>query len=292
MENSHKSYNNPGSWKTIEEDTPNTKIISSDEQQTIRDVLGDSLINMLPDEEIKNNNFNNGLNPENIEVEYAETEDYDPSKERDLTDSEVEEVLQLTTYEDNQLVSSDHNNQYGIAEYKAIDIEDVSAKHQKEAKTFIDKVTKFVIEFNDVELTDKHKELIKVTAGFQLQHLSDLLFLVDANKQMINNIIRRVNATMTEDYAIIAAYNNLINQHLKLIKELSNSYRSVPSILKKMRADIICDQQLEQPENPNGEEVITKNFGDSQFNSDKQLYRKMLEARNKQKQSTDTSINN
>lgn len=291
MENSHKSYNNPGSWNSFESDGKR-KIISETEVDTIKQVLGDSLIEMLPDEEIYNDNFETKLNPESVETELVETEDYDPSEERDLTNEEVNEVLQLTSYEDNQLIPSQHNNQYGIAEYKEIDIEDVSAKHQKEAKTFIDKVTKFVIEFNDVELTDAHKSLIKTTAQFQLSHLSDLLFLVDANKQMINNIIRRVNATMTEDYAIIAAYNNLINQHLKLIKELSNSYRSVPSILKKMRADIICDQQLEQQENPNGEEVITKNFGDSQFNSDKQLYRKMLEARNKQKSQNQESVNN
>ena len=291
MENSHKSYNNPGSWNSFESDGKR-KIISETEVDTIKQVLGDSLVEMLPDEEIHNDNFETKLNPESVETELVETEDYDPSEERDLTNEEVNEVLQLTSYEDNQLIPSQHNNQYGIAEYKEIDIEDVSAKHQKEAKTFIDKVTKFVIEFNDVELTDAHKSLIKITAQFQLSHLSDLLFLVDANKQMINNIIRRVNATMTEDYAIIAAYNNLINQHLKLIKELSNSYRSVPSILKKMRADIICDQQLEQQENPNGEEVITKNFGDSQFNSDKQLYRKMLEARNKQKSQNQESVNN
>lgn len=290
MENSHKSYNNPDSWNTFESDK-NKKIISEIEVSTIKEVLGDSLIDMLPDEEIHNDNFNNNLNPETVETETVETEEYDPSSERDLTNEEVNEVLQLTTFDDSQLVPSQHNNQYGVAEYKEINIEDVSLRHQKEAKSFIDKVTKFVIEFNDVELSDSHKSLIKATAQFQLSHLSDLLFLVDANKQMINNIIRRVNATMTEDYAIIAAYNNLINQHLKLIKELSNSYRSVPSILKKMRADIICDQQLEQPENPNGEEVITKNFGDSQFNSDKQLYRKMLEARNKQKALNQENIN-
>ena len=123
MENSHKSYNNPGSWNSFESDGKR-KIISETEVDTIKQVLGDSLVDMLPDEEIHNDNFETKLNPESVEAELVETEDYDPSEERDLTNEEVNEVLQLTSYEDNQLIPSQHNNQYGIAEYKEIDIVD------------------------------------------------------------------------------------------------------------------------------------------------------------------------
>ena len=99
---------------------------------------------------------------------------------------------------------------------------------------------------------------------------------------MISNIVARVNATQAEDYTIINSYNNLINQHLKLIKEVTTMYKSIPSVMKKMRADILSNQELENQNNEN-EELITENYGEKQFNNSKQLLRTIL---NKKKEET------
>ena len=68
-----------------------------------------------------------------------------------------------------------------------------------------------------------------------------MLSLVEMNKQMIRNIQRRVNATQAEDYALIQTYNQLLNQHIKLYKELQQTYKNIPATLKKMKADVLLD---------------------------------------------------
>lgn len=185
-------------------------------------------------------------------------------------DNDYEEVLALTEY-DSGLISENHS---GItAEYDNIDIIKIENRHKTEAKSFVQKVTKFISQFNDVELTDEHKKYLKQVGDFQLEHLSDLLTLVEINKQMITNIVRRVNSVQAEDYAMIATYNTLLNQHLKLVKEVQNTYKSLPGVLKKMRTEIICNQELLGTES--GDEVMTENYGETQFNNQKQLLKKM-----------------
>ena len=141
----------------------------------------------------------------------------------DNYDDNYDEVLTLTEYNDGGLGG---NNSLGvIAEYDAIDIVSIEKRHKTEAKSFVQKVTKFITQFNDGELTAEHEKYLKEVGAFQLEHLTDLLMFVSINKQMINNIVRRVNSVQAEDYAMIATYNSLLNQHLKLIKELQNTYK-------------------------------------------------------------------
>ncbi len=199
---------------------------------------------------------------ESLVANVTETEEYD--------DNDYEEVLSLTEF-DGGLIQDNHNGV--VAEYDNINIVQIENRHKIQAKSFVQKVTKFISQFNDVELTDDHKAYLKQVGQFQLEHLSDLLTLVEINKQMITNIVRRVNSVQAEDYAMIATYNTLLNQHLKLVKEVQNTYKSLPGVLKKMKAEIICNQELLG--NEAGDEVITEKFGETQFNNQKQLLKKL-----------------
>ena len=265
-----KGYNNPNDWEKIEKkDGANTRIIDLDAQ-------------IIDAEEIENvedlNNFRDGddiTSQDNIS---------------DLNDNEgFNEVIELTQYDDKNLPAN--NEKLFVAEYKDINTVELSKKHTEDAKSFVNKITKFILDFNDVALSEDHKKYLKQVGNLQLQHLGDLLYLVDVNKQMLNNIIARVNATQAEDYSIINSYNNLANQHLKLIKELQNTYRSIPNVLKKMKADVLCNQELSEGNNENegGQEVITSEFGSSQFNTSKQLLKSMIEKRNQKKALSDGS---
>lgn len=223
---------------------------------------------------------------ENVEEVVAEeldsTDDGTLDAAPDVVDEteDFEEVLQLTQYSDGSLET---NNLPGVAaEYKNIDVVKLSKKHDVAAKSFVSKITKFILEFNDVTLSTKHKEYIKQVGNLQVQHLSDLMYMVEVNKGMMNNIIERVNVTQAEDYAIVNSYNNLTNQHLKLIKELQNLYKSIPNVLKKMRTDVICEQELEAT--TNSEEVITEDYGETQFNNQKQVLRNLLDKRKKREE--------
>lgn len=195
-----------------------------------------------------------------------------------------DEVLQLTEYE----TAVAHNSNSGVghlnAEYTDIDIVKTTEKHQEIAKKFVGNITKFILDFKDVELSEKHKSYLKQVGVLQYQHLADLLYLVDINKQMIDNIVLRVNATMVEDYAIVNSYNNLLNQHLKLIKEVQNTYKSIPATIKRMRTEVMCNQELGDID-PKEEELVTEDYGNTQFTSSKGLLRNLLakkEAESKQ----------
>ena len=186
------------------------------------------------------------------------------------------EVLQLTEYNDGMLAA---NNSYGVvAEYRDIDIDTVDKQYQIQAKNFVGRITKFITELGDVELSDQHKKYIGDVAKLQVANLADMLSLVEMNKQMIRNIQRRVNATQAEDYALIQTYNQLLNQHIKLYKELQQTYKNIPATLKKMKADVLLDSDQQSQENQVDEtKVVTENFGETQFNSSKHLLRKLRE---------------
>jgi hypothetical protein len=245
MENKHpKGYDNPKAWEKFE-DKPKTIIIDKDSvQNEIVDI--DDIIYT---EEIQNDDFN--------------------------------EVLQLTEYNDTSTNIATRDS-FVIAEYKDINVEIVQKSHELEAKKFVSKITKFVLEFNDLALTEEHKSYLQDIGNLQLQHLSDIMYLVDINRQMLNNIISRVNATQAEDYSIINTYNNLVNQHLRLIKELQTTYKSIPSVMKKMRAEVMCNQEL-QEKNSDNDEMITSEYGNTHFNNSKQMLRTLLD-KNKESQ--------
>jgi len=221
------------------------------------------------EDNLEKDNINNS---ENENTENVDNSDFFDNIDND---EDFSEVLELTEYNNNMLVAN--NDKLTIAQYDDIKIVEISQKHKIFAKSFVGKITKFVLDFNDVDLSEGHKSYIKNVGKLQMEHLEDLLSLVDMNKQMINNIVNRVNTTQAEDYVVISSYNNLINQHLKLIKELQNTYKSIPNTLKKMKADILCNQELEETPTPTADELITENFGETHFNNGKQLNQLLAE---------------
>jgi hypothetical protein len=203
------------------------------------------------------------------------SENIEEIKSFELTDSDINEVVQLTEYTGGGLAPY-RDNLMAIAEYNQIDLKLINKELSVKVKNFVNKVTKFVLEFNDETLQETQKEYLKQVAEFQVNDLLDLLYLQEINKQMINNVVERINATSAEDYAALASYNNMVTQHLKLMKEVQSQYRNVPTVIKKMRADILCNQTLQSPKNPDSE-VITSSFGDTQFNNHKQMLKAILE---------------
>lgn len=173
---------------------------------------------------------------------------------------------------------------FSIAEFDRIDVEGVIKEYSVKAKNFVTKVNKFIREFDDESLTNEHREYLESVAQLQTNDLTDLMTLVDVNKKMILNIVNQVNAVGFEDLMLINSYNNLINQHIKLIKELQTLYKSIPSNMKKMLADVRCDQQLI----PTSEgEIITKDYGDTQFNNQKQLLQSLIEKQRLKQEKTE-----
>jgi hypothetical protein len=246
----NKSYNNPEDWDKIEGKSKPIIINSEDNNGEI-----------IESEEIAGDEDDEVLNAKDIEENF-------------------DEVLKLTEYNDSMLQPSTFSGV--VAEYTDINAIEINKKHEQDAKKFVSKITKFILDFKDIELDEAHKNYLRQVGNLQVQHLADLLYLTDVNKQMLNNILARVNATQAEDYSIISAYNNLANQHLKLIKELQNTYKSIPSVIKKMRTEVMCNQDINSQENTE-EEVITKEFGETQFTNSKQLLRKIIEDRENKK---------
>jgi hypothetical protein len=238
-----KGYNNPKDWESIENNNPKTQIINPD---------SDTFLD---------------------EPELVETEEVDFFESSNNTEENFDEVLQLTQYEGG-LVRNESTD-FVVAEYTKVDTVEINKATQKLASKFVTNVTKFILEFNDVQLTDAHKDYIKQVGKLQLSDLQNMLSMIHYNKCIIDNIIARVNATQAEDYAIITSYNNLVNQQIKLIKETSVLYRSIPSVMKKMRADILTNQEIENNGN-NNDEVMTEEYGESQFNNSKQLLKSIL----------------
>jgi hypothetical protein len=200
-----------------------------------------------------------------------------------------DEVLKLTEYDGNLQTNSGVSV---VAEYHDINIAEIDQKHALSAKNFVTKVTKFVLDFKDLDLTDAHKAYVKEVAKLELNNLTDMMGLVTVNKQMLDNIVRRVNSTQAEDYAMIGTYNNLVNLQLRLSKELQNAYRSLPGTLKKMRAEIICNQELPEKSQGSGEdgaEPITEAYGTTQFNNTKHLLKTLREKNEKKNAANDAA---
>lgn len=293
-----KSYNNPNEWEKIEQ--ADLKKKNQKNKYKIIDTQSDI-------EDLESANIDDSVMIETIDAETVEPDEYetmadssdsfDDARRADrLVDissdihpvepGEYDDVLQLTEYDGGGLVSKESTD-FVVAEYDKIDVVNIDKEKSLVAKRFVSKITKFVLEFNDVQLTEDHKSYIKQVGNLQLSNLQDLLTLVEVNKQMIGNIVARVNAVQAEDYAIVNSYNNLVNQHIKLIKEVSNLYKSIPNVMKKMRADVLSNQELEQTQETN--ELITEDYGSKQFNNSKQMLRQILEKRKQKTNEEDTN---
>lgn len=195
-----------------------------------------------------------------------------------------DEVLHLVPYETGMTTSelSQSMGYFGSSGYNDIDTSLISSKQESEARAFVSKVEQFVVrlneQLNDSQLSDDLQEYIKQVGMLQYQNLADIMTLVTINKQMINNIVARINASQAEDYAIIQSYSGLVTQHIKLSRELSTIYKSIPSTVKKMVQEITGDQQTELDGGVSSA-IITQNYGETQFNSTKELLKTLKDSK-------------
>lgn len=199
-------------------------------------------------------------------------EDDDVSDD-DATTEEAEtfaEVLELTSFD---ALPAKNDNVFAVAKYDTVNTVEISKTAAAEAKRLVQRITNFIIEFGDVELSDIHKKYLKNVQDIEIQNLSDFLRMALVNNAMINNIIERVNATTAEDYAIIQSYTNLLNLQMKIRKEITQIYTAIPTRIKKMKAEVICNQDIEGA--ATDEELITEDSGITQFSSQKQLLKKL-----------------
>jgi hypothetical protein len=245
----------------------------------------------------KENNFDNDLTMNDDQDPYTDIVDQSSNntdlvvqEEKDdpifdVTD-DFDEVLELTEFNDQTKI----NTQFSVADYTKVRIPEIAKLTKRKANAFVSKVTKFVLEFNDRELTTTHKDYIKTVAKLELDNLESLLMLIEINKTMIQNITERINLSMGEDYTAIISYNNLVNQHLKLIKENQNMYRSIPSSMKKMRSEVLTNQELRNENYQGNNEVIGEHYGELQFNSGKQFLKSLIEDKEKQKMVENTKL--
>ena len=155
------------------------------------------------------------------------------------------EILSLTEY-----VNPESNNSLSVvAEYNNIDVINIDKKSQKTAQELVRKITNFIVNFDDVELTEEHQKYLKNVGDLELTTLKDLLTITEYNKQMINNIVFRINSVQAEDYAMIQSYTSLVNNHMRLMKDLQIKYKTIPGVIKRMKAEILCNQELGKDEN-------------------------------------------
>jgi hypothetical protein len=258
-----KGYNNPNAWNKI--DGIKSKAIAEDFSE-IEDLKYTDIFE-------SDNSFNNV--DENEDIDEIEVKDLD----EDQINEEVEsfgEVLNLVSLDSNPNYLPTESGAFAVAKYDNIDLFALTDRATKESKMFVQKITGFIIEFGDVELTEKHKKYLKEVGDIEIQNLADLQRLALINNQMINNISERINATTAEDYAVIQSYTNLLNLQIKLRKEIQTTYTGIPNRIKKMKSDIICNQELGSGDGPN-DGPMTEDYGDSQFNNQKHLLAKLAQ---------------
>lgn len=217
-------------------------------------------------------------NYEFIEDPVNEIETYELSSMNDESEysEDFGEVLEITEYTGNESNTSISN--YVDAEYQDIDLGLVSSKQENLAKTFVDKVKKFIIKLDDIEISKEQKQYLDIVSRLELNKLQDLLVLTEVNMQLIGNLTRRINSVQAEDYVMIQTYNNLVNQHIKLHKEVSNTYRNIPLNIRKLQTDVVGDnQQISNKKADDG--LLTQDFGTTQFNNSKQLLKNLEDQR-------------
>lgn len=190
-----------------------------------------------------------------------------------------DEVIQLTEYTGGGTMTPQFGSggDFSIAQYDQIDLGGLETKYKSLAKSFTDKVKSFVMSMNDEELSQEHKEYMEAVAEIQMTSLSDLLYTCAINKQMINNVVNKINATMVEDYAIIQSYTSLVTLHMKLIKDMMTHFKSIPGVMKRLKTEVITDQLL--PEGHDGDNLpSSESFlksEDNEFSNRKDMLRKL-----------------
>lgn len=204
-------------------DTEFEEIIENEENDLVNNIVDNNILTDETIEEITNAN-------EAVIVDFEYEGDQD----------DFEDTLQLTEYVD----SSSNNSMAVVAEYDNIDIIKVQKSTKKQATDLVNKITDFISKFNDIELNQEHKDYLKEVGKLELAGLQDILTLVQYNKLMIDNIIRRINAVQGDDFAMIQSYSSLVTQQMKLQKELHTRYKSIPMVMKKMRIEVMCNQEL------------------------------------------------
>lgn len=188
----------------------------------------------------------------------------------EILDENFDEVLELANYTNSEVAN---NDTFVVAEYNNIDIVATSTNQQKIAKKFIQETKKLIISYaNDNVISKEAGNYLTSIANLQITQLGDLLSMVAINKQMLDNMVRRVNAVQAEDYALVQTYTSLLQQHLKLHRELQISYSQIPGLMKKMLTDV--NSELLEDNTPK-KPVISEKYGISQFNSSRELLKKL-----------------
>lgn len=185
------------------------------------------------------------------------------------------EVLSLTEWDDGGSSVKDNGMQV-VAEYVPIDITTINKTVQIKTKSFVSKVLKFITDLEGESMTDERKSFLKTVAEIQVTNISDLSYLLTTNRELLDNVLRRINASQADDYININLYSSLVTQHLKLSKELNTAYKDLPTVMKRMNAEIKAENTEVIPElDPNQQQIITESFGVSQFNSQGDLLTKL-----------------
>ena len=190
-----------------------------------------------------------------------------------------DDVIQLTEYEGNGRTPM-RSNTMAVAEYTQVQTLAISQDYQKKAENLVNKIKDFIISYGGVECDEQMTKYLEQVAQLEISGLSDMMQLCAINKMMIDNVVNRINITMAEDYAAIQTYNSLVTQHMKLMKDLQQRYRSIPQVMKRMKVDVEVDQDL-PTSGDEVNEVITEDYGDTQFNSDRELMTILEKDRNK-----------
>lgn len=206
----------------------------------------------------------------------------DALRKYDDSDDNFEEVVQLTEYLPENGQTGMTPQRYAgasmqvVAEYTPVDLTEIDEKSQKQAKTLVNKIKEYIIKYSPTELDQAKQDYLNAVAELEISGLADMIQLCMMNKVMISNLVNKVNDTFGEDFAAIQSYTNLVNLHMKLMKDLQVRYKNIPTLMKRMKTDIETEQVLSD-EDPVSNDVISDKYGETQFNSGRELYNKLTE---------------
>lgn len=203
-----------------------------------------------------------------------DTDQYGQILRESMSSEHSDEILHLTPYDGGSTELSSIPTSY--AEYHDINTAIISQQQQDEARSFVNKVEQFLINLDGGTKTPELIEYIKQVGTLQFGNLADIMTLVTINKQMITNIVARINATQAEDYPVIQSYISLVNQHIKLSRELMTVYNSIPSTIKKLCKEV-TNADSEGGSDQIASAIITQDYGDKQFNNGKEMLKALIE---------------
>lgn len=152
------------------------------------------------------------------------------------------EVLNLSSYDGNSNVPASGGDWGVSAEYHTVNVVETTKRSKVLAKDFVSKVSKILMKLDETK-TPEMTSYMKTFSEINVNKISDLAFMVDSNRQLIENVIHRINSTNGEDFVTFKLYSELVNTHLKLQKELQLSYNELPSMFKRAKAEMLTDEQ-------------------------------------------------